>query len=162
MHWRSSQVGIPTFVRIKPGALGRLGIYAQRQGYRKPVFFVSAGLPESVTSPVGEGFEAVRIRPARWVEVGEASFEIAASILAICSLRKKFVAVASGAARRANHHTETQIPVSERTAHPAPADPPLPLEYVAMFRVMLVSALSSTALTTAMFDELGSGVRRRT
>jgi hypothetical protein len=75
---------------------------------------------------------------------------------------KKFVAVASGAARRANHHTETQIPVSERTAHPAPVDPPLPLEYVAMFRVMLVSALSSTALTTAMFDELGSGVRRRT
>ena len=82
MRWRTSQVGVPTFVRIKPDALGRLGIYAQRQGYRKPVFLISAGLPQSLMSSVIEGFEAVGIPPTRRIEVEDADFDVAAGLLA--------------------------------------------------------------------------------
>ena len=82
MYRRESQVGIPSFVRIKPQALGRLGIYAQREACRRPVFLVSAGLPESLTQPVREGFEAVGIQIHRWLEVDGANFDIAANLLA--------------------------------------------------------------------------------
>jgi glycerol-1-phosphate dehydrogenase [NAD(P)+] len=82
MYWRASQVGIPTFVRIKPDALGRLGIYAQRDAYRKPVFLVSAGLPQPLSQPVIEGFEAVGIELHRWIEVDGADFDSATNLLA--------------------------------------------------------------------------------
>ncbi len=82
MFWRASQVGIPSFVRIKPQALGRLGIYAQREAYRKPVFLVSAGLPEALSQPVLEGFEAKGIKIHRWIEVDGADFDSATNLLA--------------------------------------------------------------------------------
>ena len=82
MYWRASQVGIPSFVRIKPGALGRLGIYARRNAYRKPVFLVSGGLPEPLARAVTEGFEAVGITIHRWIEVDGAEFDLATSLLA--------------------------------------------------------------------------------
>lgn len=82
MVWRASQVGIPSFVRIKPQALGRLGIYAQREAYRKPVFLVSAGLPETLSQPVLEGFEAKGIKIHRWIEVDGADFDGATNLLA--------------------------------------------------------------------------------
>jgi glycerol-1-phosphate dehydrogenase [NAD(P)+] len=82
MYSRASQVGIPSFVRIKPNALGRLGIYAQREAYRKPIFLVSAGLPETLTQPVLEGFEVKGIKIYRWIEVDGAEFETATNLLA--------------------------------------------------------------------------------
>ncbi len=82
MYWRASQVGIPWFVRIKPKTLGRLVIYAQREAYRTPIFLVSAGLPEPLTQPVTEGFEAVGIKIHRWIEVDGAEFETATNLLA--------------------------------------------------------------------------------
>jgi glycerol-1-phosphate dehydrogenase [NAD(P)+] len=82
MYSRASQVGIPSFVRIKPNALGRLGIYAKREAYRKPIFLVSAGLPETLTQPVLEGFEVKGIKIHRWIEVDGAEFETATNLLA--------------------------------------------------------------------------------
>jgi len=41
------QTAIPTLVRVKPGALDRMGLYLQRQEFRRIVLFVSAGfVPE--------------------------------------------------------------------------------------------------------------------
>ncbi len=82
MYWRVTQVGIPSFVRIKPRALGRLGIYAQRAAYREPVLLVSAGLPQSLTQTVAEGFDTVGIKVHRWLEVDGAEFDAATNLLA--------------------------------------------------------------------------------
>ena len=82
MYSRTTQIGIPSFVRIKPRALGRLGTYAQREAYHKPVFLVSAGLPEPLTQPVTEGFDAAAIKVHRWLEVDGAEFEVATNLLA--------------------------------------------------------------------------------
>jgi len=82
MQWKASQVGIPSFVRIKPGALGRLGIYAGRHELRHPVLLTSAGLPESVTDSVAQAFAAERIEPLRQMDVEDARFESVARLLA--------------------------------------------------------------------------------
>lgn len=42
------QVSIPTFVRIKPGALDRMGIYARRNGLSRVCVFQSEGLPANL------------------------------------------------------------------------------------------------------------------
>jgi glycerol-1-phosphate dehydrogenase [NAD(P)+] len=51
-------VDLPTFVRIKPGALHRCGVYARRNGHGRVVAFLSAGLPDSIRQPVFSGFHS--------------------------------------------------------------------------------------------------------
>lgn len=82
MQWKASQVGIPSFVRIKPGALERVRIYARRHDLRHPVLLMSSGLPESVTAPVREAFAAKRIEPLRQLEVKDTCFDSVARLLA--------------------------------------------------------------------------------
>ena len=77
-----TQIGIPTVVRVKPGALDRLGIYLSRQGHRRVVLVVSGGMvPDLVEraerSLVRNGAEAVER-----VESSDASFEAVAAMLA--------------------------------------------------------------------------------
>ena len=76
-----TQIGIPTVVRMKPGALDRLGIYAERQGHRRLVLVVSEGLlPQLLTraeqSLKGRGAESVDR-----LDAAEASFEAVAAML---------------------------------------------------------------------------------
>jgi glycerol-1-phosphate dehydrogenase [NAD(P)+] len=77
-----TQIGIPTVVRVKPGALDRLGIYLSRQGHRRVVLVVSGGMvPDLVEraerSLVHNGAEAVER-----VESPDATFEAVAAMLA--------------------------------------------------------------------------------
>ncbi len=82
MQWRAAQVGIPSFVRIKSDALRRIGIYVQRHEYRNPTFFFSTGLPKAITEPVAEGLQTADAANVRWVEVQDATFDMAANLLA--------------------------------------------------------------------------------
>lgn len=70
-------IQIPTLVRTKSGALGRLGIYLNRQQFKAPVCFTSAGLPPGVLTAVTEGFRAEGIAARASIEVTDASLEAA-------------------------------------------------------------------------------------
>jgi len=70
-----NRVAIPTLVRIKPGALGRMGIYLQRQGHRCVAVFQSAGLLDDISSPMRLGLRSASIEPAVWVNVTDNDFE---------------------------------------------------------------------------------------
>jgi glycerol-1-phosphate dehydrogenase [NAD(P)+] len=77
--WRS-EVGIPTFVRIKAGALDRLGIYAARHRHRQVTLIVSEGLPEDFVRRAEAGLRAGGAGAIERVETGEASFEAASAL----------------------------------------------------------------------------------
>jgi len=79
---RPAQVDIPTFVRMKPGAIARLGIYARRHELRRPVLLSSAGLPSSILDTIGDSFAAESLALALHQEVDQATFDAAATALA--------------------------------------------------------------------------------
>ncbi|MEO0531990.1 MAG: iron-containing alcohol dehydrogenase family protein [Planctomycetota bacterium] len=79
---RSTQVDIPSFVRIKPGALGRLGVYAGRHGRKRPALLTSAGLPEAILSTLHAGFADQQVAFAMERDVAEPTFDAAATLLA--------------------------------------------------------------------------------
>jgi glycerol-1-phosphate dehydrogenase [NAD(P)+] len=81
MPWSGTQVGIPSFVRIKQETLGRLGIYVRRHGHERLVVFLSAGLPQSVREPMVQGFSAEHVAPLQMREITEGSFESAVDVL---------------------------------------------------------------------------------
>lgn len=64
------QVQIPSLIRLKPGALSRVGIYLQREGWSRALVLVSAGLDPALTRPVLELEAAQQV-----VEVEDASLE---------------------------------------------------------------------------------------
>lgn len=72
--------GVPELVRVKPGALGRLGLYLRRDDRRQAVVLMSEGLPEALTRAVREGVEAEAATELVWSEVTEGSFEAAAEL----------------------------------------------------------------------------------
>lgn len=77
----TTQVDVPSFVRIKPGALGRLGVYAARHERSAPALLTSAGLPASILSTLHAGFADQRVVFAFQREVAEPSFDAAAALL---------------------------------------------------------------------------------
>jgi glycerol-1-phosphate dehydrogenase [NAD(P)+] len=79
---RPTQVDIPTFVRIKPGALQRLGIYARRHGRQRPLLLTSAGLPAAILEAVASGFASEGIEFVGSQEVEQASFDATEALLA--------------------------------------------------------------------------------
>lgn len=77
--FRSTRVAIPTLVRIKPGALARLGVYLGRAQYHTVALFQSAGLAAEIAGVVRGGLQLSSISAPQWVEVSENSFELAVS-----------------------------------------------------------------------------------
>lgn len=78
--FRPTQIAIPTLVRVKAGALDRVGLYLQRADHRRIAVFVSQGLvaplPERVRSSlVNHGVEA-----ATWLEIADNDLESAARL----------------------------------------------------------------------------------
>lgn len=55
------RIAIPTLVRIKPGALQRLGIYLTRYRLSRVILVMSGGLPESISQTALESFERSQI-----------------------------------------------------------------------------------------------------
>ncbi|QDV38669.1 iron-containing alcohol dehydrogenase family protein [Tautonia plasticadhaerens] len=77
--WRA-EVGIPSFVRIKPGAIDRLGIYAARHSHRRVALVVSEGLPGGIVDRAEAGLGGEGAERVDRIEAGEASFEAASAI----------------------------------------------------------------------------------
>lgn len=78
----STQISVPGLVRIKRGALGRLGLYLRRAGHPRVLVVAGEGLPESITAPVRQGLEAQGVEAVDWIIAAENSFEEATSIFA--------------------------------------------------------------------------------
>ncbi|OLN26703.1 Glycerol dehydrogenase [Desulfovibrio sp. DV] len=72
-------ISVPALVRIKPGALGRLGLYLRRGGQRRTLVLTSQGLPPAVTATLLAGFEAEGIEAEALREVADNRFEDAAA-----------------------------------------------------------------------------------
>lgn len=73
----SRQAVIPTLVRVKPGALDRIGIYAQRNGFRRVLLFVSEGLHQSLSERLFAALATSAIQVTTTISVTAASFEAA-------------------------------------------------------------------------------------
>jgi glycerol-1-phosphate dehydrogenase [NAD(P)+] len=77
MH--SNRVAIPTLVRIKAGAIGRMGIYLSRKGHRCAAIFQSGGLPDEISSRLRAGLQSESIEPVVLASVATNEFERAIS-----------------------------------------------------------------------------------
>src|SRR5262249_48992557 len=77
-----TEIGIPTVVRVKPGALDRLGIYLARQGHRRVVLVVSEGLLPDLVKRAEESLARNGAEVVDRVEAPDASFEEVAVVLA--------------------------------------------------------------------------------
>lgn len=84
-------ISVPGLVRIKPGALQRLGLYLRRAGYARVLVLASQGLPEPISAAVRGGLEVEGVEAAGWVEVADNSFEAATG--AFASLPRKLSAI---------------------------------------------------------------------
>ncbi len=83
------QIRVPTLVRIKPGALARLGIYLERESFDSALVLASP-LPEPVARIAQAALDEKSIK-SQWIEVDSNSFENAVRIFA--SMPKKVRAI---------------------------------------------------------------------
>ncbi len=75
---RPTQIAIPTLVRVKDGALDRLGVYLSRSGHQKVAVLVSHGLHPPLPQRVRQSLNDRSIEPIAWVDVLENDLESAA------------------------------------------------------------------------------------
>ncbi len=73
-------VDIPTLVRIKPGALDRIGIYLRRKGFVRVALFYSEGLPKALVDRVSRSLEGEAVEAVSTLEVRDNSLEEAQRI----------------------------------------------------------------------------------
>ncbi len=71
---------IPSLVRIKPGALDRIGTYLARSGFRRAALLHSEGLPDALVERAFRSLEDERIQLVDALEVRHNSFEEAQRI----------------------------------------------------------------------------------
>ena len=79
---RPTQIAIPTLVRVKDGALDRIGTYLGRGGHRTVAVLVSKGLQPPLPDRVARSLEDQAIEPAAWVEVSDNDLAAAAQLFA--------------------------------------------------------------------------------
>ena len=79
---RPTHISIPTLVRVKDGALDRLGIYLGRDGRRTVAVLVSTGLQSPLLDSVAQSLKGQGIEPVAWVEVSDNDVESAARLFA--------------------------------------------------------------------------------
>jgi glycerol-1-phosphate dehydrogenase [NAD(P)+] len=70
-----TQISLPSLVRVKPGALGRLGIYLRRFEHRRVLVMTSHGMLASILDEARRGLAAESIEIQDEVAVDDASFE---------------------------------------------------------------------------------------
>ena len=66
---RPTQISIPTLVRVKEGALDRLGVYLCREGCRRVIVVVSQGLPSPLADRATASLKDHGVEPVSWVQV---------------------------------------------------------------------------------------------
>ena len=79
---RPTQIAIPTLVRVKDGALDRLGLYLARGGHHRVAVLVSRGLTPPLPDRVAAGLREQSVEPVAWVEVADNDLESAARLFA--------------------------------------------------------------------------------
>lgn len=84
-------ISVPGLVRIKPGAMARLGIYLRRAGLGRVVVLASQGLPQAVLASARAGLAGEGIEVVSSSEAADNRFEDAAA--AFAALPKKVAAV---------------------------------------------------------------------
>lgn len=72
-----TQIGLPTLVRVKDGALDRLGLYLQRAEYHRVVVIQSEGLVSQLSTRAKQGLQKYSIEAAGWLEATDISLESA-------------------------------------------------------------------------------------
>ncbi len=75
----SRQIAIPSLVRVKPGALDRLGIYAERHAFFRAAIFFSSGLNEDFLGRLTESLREHNITIVLEAAVESATFEEASA-----------------------------------------------------------------------------------
>jgi len=73
-------IAIPELVRIKSGALEKLGIYCSRGRFRCVAVVASSDMPAGLAASVSSALAAADIQVAQWLSCVEASFEQAQSM----------------------------------------------------------------------------------
>jgi glycerol-1-phosphate dehydrogenase [NAD(P)+] len=76
----SKQTAIPTLVRIKPGALDRLGIYVKRHGFRRALLFFSQDLDTQLLTRLKEAVRSGDAEILGETPVSSVSFEEATEL----------------------------------------------------------------------------------
>ena len=89
--FRPTQISIPTLVRVKEGALDRVGLYLTRDKQTKVAVLVSHGLVPAIQQRVTESFQQNGITAAAWVDVVQNDLEFAAWLFT--ELQKSFSAI---------------------------------------------------------------------
>jgi len=79
---RPTLIAIPTLVRVKPGALDRIGVYLRRGGHHRVAVLVSQGLVAPLPERLRTSLAGQSIEPAAWVEVANNDLESAARLFA--------------------------------------------------------------------------------
>ncbi|HYG33552.1 MAG TPA: dehydrogenase, partial [Clostridia bacterium] len=69
------QVAIPTLVRVKPGAVARVGLYCKRYAFARVSVFYSEGLPQTLLDRLTTGLKQENIETLQSGPVLEASME---------------------------------------------------------------------------------------
>lgn len=77
--YRPTQISIPTLVRVKPGALDRVGIYLARDNHRRVAVLVSQGLVPALQQRLKQSLSQQGIEAAVWLEVDSHDLEFAAA-----------------------------------------------------------------------------------
>jgi glycerol-1-phosphate dehydrogenase [NAD(P)+] len=77
-----TRIAVPGLVRIKGGALARLGVYLTRAGCRRVLVLASERLPEAIVSAARGGLAAEGVEIAGWIEAADNSFEAATAAFA--------------------------------------------------------------------------------
>jgi len=96
---KNAQISVPWLVRIKPGALQRLGLYLARSSLTPVALFHSEGMLQSILDMVRQSLRDHGIALALFHEVKEASVEEAVRLLgAVPSLCKALIGVGGGKA----------------------------------------------------------------
>jgi glycerol-1-phosphate dehydrogenase [NAD(P)+] len=70
---------IPTLVRVKPGALGRVGIYCRRLEYRRVAVFFSSDIRSDLRAALGNALAAEGITVVAEFPIAAATFEAASA-----------------------------------------------------------------------------------
>lgn len=79
---RTTQIAIPTLVRVKDGALDRLGTYLSRDRRRSVAVLISKGLLSPISDRVGNSLKEEGIEPVAWIEVADNDIESSARLFA--------------------------------------------------------------------------------
>jgi glycerol-1-phosphate dehydrogenase [NAD(P)+] len=77
---QKTQIAIPSLVRVKVGALDRLGLYLKRNGHLRAMVLISRGMVPAYVERAKASLAAHGVSPDGWVEVDEASFEAATGL----------------------------------------------------------------------------------